>query len=264
MKILLNNTKAIFIFLLLLTSSSIIAQTLAEHKFYGKYTKVYKLDSTQARMLYQLRTVTDTIDYFSNLDSVYETDSAFKISGLQKGHYLVASAKGHQVNYKSHENQYFKIKTYGYNREAWVIISDYNGKILEDAVVHIRGKEYLFREDCGCHPVPGVKGNGWTKVTFKNEFTYLNLNGYKAPRNGYRNKKTKFKNANKLFSDVRILPGYTAFNQPKYHLGDTVKMKAFLVSEKESLGKEKLKWLFLIQEKSRKTRLDKKSMSPKY
>jgi len=45
-----------------------------------------------------------------------------------------------------------------------------------------------------------------------------------------------------VFSTTRILPGYIAFNQPKYHLDDTVKTKAFLVKENGKPWKRKVKF----------------------
>ncbi len=192
-------------------------------------------------MLYQVGKVTDTIDYFTNLDSTYITDSAFSLSGLGPGHYIIASARQHQIEFKSWEIKYFDIRTYGYNMEAWIVVSDDEGNLVEDAEVGTASKSYPYRRDCGCYPIPAKESNGFFKIARGKEFSFINLNGYKPSAPRYKNKKNKYDNKNKLFSDVRILPGYVALNQPKYQLADTVKMKAFLVSEKGKPFKRKVK-----------------------
>jgi hypothetical protein len=218
---------------------SAVAQQLSDHKLYGLTYKIYQLDSTQARVLYQQRRITDTVDLFKNEFATEYTDSAFSLYSLPKGHYLIAKAQGQLINYESFESPYFSVNSYGYNGEAWFVISDYKGTILEDATLEINQEEYAYRDDCNCYPVPAIKGNGWGKITYKDQFTYINIDGYKPPKETYKNKKTKYKR--KMFSPVRILPGYIAFNQPKYQLADTVKMKTFLVKENGKPWKKKVK-----------------------
>ena len=62
----------------------------------------------------------------------------------------------------------------------------------------------------------------------------------KRPKEKYKNSKNNYNN--KVFSTTRILPGYVAFNQPKYQLDDTVKTKAFLVKENGKPWKRKVKF----------------------
>lgn len=236
-KILLKTRLSFFVFLFILPYVN--AQHLRDHKLYGLEYKIYRLDSTQARVLYQQGKVTDTIDLFKNEFTTKFTDSTFDLNTLPKGHYLIAKAKGQLVFYESFESSYFKITSYGYNGEAWFVISDYQGNILEDATLEINKESYNYRADCNCYPVPGVKGNGFGKITHQDQFTYIHIDGYKPPKEKFKNKKTKYKN--KVFSSVRILPGYIAFNKPKYQLADTVKMKAFLVKENGKPWKRKVK-----------------------
>ena len=175
--------KSILIFitsLLLLTTVS--AQNITDNKLYGLTYNVYKLDSTQARVLYTQARITDTVDLFTSLHSVEYTDSGFNKKALPKGHYLIARAAGTEIHYETYESEYFQIRTYGYNGEAWIYISDYKGEILKDATFTIKDEQYTYREDCNCFPVPNVKGNGWAKIAYNNQFTYVNIDGYKAPK----------------------------------------------------------------------------------
>ncbi len=218
---------------------SFYSQHLRDHKLYGIQYKIYQLDSTQARTLYQEGKVIDTLNVFAKAFATKYTDSTFDLHTLPKGHYLIAKAKGELMHYETFESPYFQINSYGYNGEAWFVISDYKGNVLEDATLEINHETFSYREDCNCYPVPGIKGNGFGKVTHQEQFTYININGYKPPKEKFKDKKTKYKN--RAFSSVRILPGYIAFNQPKYQLADTVKMKAFLVKENGKPWKRKVK-----------------------
>jgi len=226
---------SLFLFVLLTNWS----QNITDNKQYGLTYNIYKLDSTQARVLYQQQKVTDTVDLFTNLYKTIYTDSTFNKNKLPNGHYLITKAKGTNVEYESFESQYFQIRSNGYNGEAWFFIADYKGEILEDATLQVKGKTYTYRADCNCYPIPKVKGNGWAKIVHNNQFTYVMIDGYKAPNEKFKNKKTKYKN--NTFSAVRVLPGYIAFNQPKYHLEDTVKLKAFLVKENGKPWRRKVK-----------------------
>jgi len=227
-----------FIAFFILSTAS--AQSIKDNKLYGLTYKVYKLDSTQAKVLYTQNRVTDTVDLFTNLHSVQYTDSIFDKTSLPKGHYLIAKATGTNVNYETYEAEYFQVRTYGYNGEAWLFISDYKGEVLKDAVFTIKGESFEYRNDCNCYPVPDLKGNGFAKISHKGEFTYINLDGFKAPKETFKNTKNNYNN--KVFSTTRILPGYVAFNQPKYQQDDTVKTKAFLVKENGKPWKKKVKF----------------------
>ena len=120
--------------------SSLSAQNITDNKLYGLTYKIYQLDSTQARVLYAQKRVTDTVDLFTNLHSVQYADSIFDKTKLPKGHYLIVKAVGTNVNYETYESEYFQIRTYGYNGEAWIYISDYKGNILKEAVFTIKGE----------------------------------------------------------------------------------------------------------------------------
>lgn len=235
---LMKNLTLLILFSFFLISS--FAQKITDNKLYGLTYKIFQLDSTQARVLYSQNKVTDTVDLFTHLHSVQYTDSTFDIKRLPKGHYLIAKASGTNVHYETYESEYFEIRTYGYNGEAWIFISDYKGNILKDAELTIKGDKYAYREDCNCYPVPDLKGNGWAKVAFESQFTYINIDGFKAPKESFKKNKNDY--SNKVFSATRILPGYIAFNQPKYQLDDTVKTKAFLVKENGKPWKRKVKF----------------------
>jgi hypothetical protein len=233
--------KSILIFITSLFFLNLVsAQNITDNKLYGLTYKVYMLDSTQAKTIYVQNRVTDTVDLFTNLHSVQYTDSVFDKTKLPKGHYLIAKANGTNINYETFEVEYFQIRTYGYNGEAWVYISNFKGEILKDVRFTIKGEQFTYHEDCNCYPVPDLKGNGWAKIAYNDQFTYINIDGYKAPKEKYKNSKNNYNN--KVFSATRILPGYIAFNQPKYQLDDTVKTKAFLVKENGKPWKRKVKF----------------------
>ena len=227
-------------FIALVVLGSVSAQNITDNKLYGLKYKIYKLDSVQAKKLYVQNRIIDTLDLFTNLYSVQYTDSAFDRKSLPKGHYLFAKANGTNIHYETFEAEYFQVRTYGYNGEAWIYISDYKGNILKDAIFTIKGEKYEYRDDCNCYPVPDLKGNGLAKISHSGQFTYINIDGYKAPKETHKNTKNDY--SNKVFSTTRILPGYIAFNQPKYQQEDTVKTKAFLVKENGKPWKRKVKF----------------------
>lgn len=245
-----------FVILGLLLPFSTLSQNMRDGKMRSKHTYIYRLDSSLARELYHKQMVFDTVDYYQNFVTRHHSDSVFDYTSLGIGHYLIVNAVGTSVVFKTHENPYFHFRTAGYNKEARVFISDHNGKVLEDAVVHLKKKQYTFQEDCGCYPIPHRELTGFAKITHKEHFTFQHLSSKKPPSNDYRNTRNKYRN--KLFSTTRILPGYLVFNQPKYRLGDTVKMKAYLVKEKGNPWKKKAKIYLKNYQNNKKTLLTKK------
>jgi len=215
------------------------SQKITDNKFYSHKTYVYKLTLPQALEFFRKHTLDTKTDLLTNLYTNFYTDSVFYYDSLPKGYYLTLKAQNNNIAFSSFESPYFQVRSAGYNREVWIIVNDYLGNLVTDAEVTIKNKKYQYREDCGCYPVPPREVNDTVIITKGEYFSMKRLYANDAPRPSYRDSQIKYSRSG--MAGLRILPGYVAFNQPKYHLLDTVKSKAFLVDEKGRPWKKKMK-----------------------
>ncbi len=217
----------IFIFAISISASAQAQSVL--NKRYSKETHVYKLDKTQYYNLLKYGADIDSLEFFKTLVTTYKTDSIFDYSDLPFGHYLEIKAVENYMQYSTKSNSYFRISSFGVNRETWFVVANNKDELIADAKVSINDVVYPFVEDCGCYPIPVKKANGLLLVEKDGFYEYRNLNTAKQGRDKYATNKADY--SRNFTPGIRIIPGYMVTNKPKYRLLDTVKLKAFLVNE---------------------------------
>lgn len=217
-------------------SHSVSAQPAIKSKF-SNVSKIYKLDQEQFQNLVKYQSIHDSLKLFTHFVMDVPTNRGFYVDSVPYGHYLGIIASGSQINYKLYSKSFFKVQSHGYNKEVWHIITDQEGKVITEATLSHQNKVYSYQKDCNCYPVPAKRGNDTILITYLNHFelyqskaNYNEQGEYEVQNNQYPKQR---------LSDIRILPGYVAFNQPMYRKKDTVKVKAFLVNEKGKIWRKR-------------------------
>ncbi|MFK8039212.1 MAG: alpha-2-macroglobulin family protein [Crocinitomicaceae bacterium] len=204
---------------------------------YSNYLKVYKLNQQQYHDLNKYQAIHDSLKLFTNFVKNIPLSKSKLLDSLPSGHYLTVRAMGGQINFKVHSNSYFKLQSHGYNGEIWHIITDLDNKVLKEASISIKDKIYTYQKDCNCYPVSAKAGTDTVLVTYQNHYEYFKVSNQFNSPDDYEETSNTYKH--ETLSDIRILPGYVAFNQPMYRKNDTVRVKAFLVNEKGKVWKKR-------------------------
>ncbi len=201
------------------------------------YQKIYKLDQEQFKRLYQYKSVHDSLDLFTHYVKRIPIHQTNVLDSLPFGHYLAIKVTGTQLNFRVYSKPFFKLQSHGINGKVWYIITNTEGNVLTGAKLNIRDSTYTYQPDCNCYSVPANLANGQLTISYldhyeilKSSFSYRQQAQYQVKSNEYKKER---------WSNVRILPGYVAFNQPMYRQNDTVRTKAFLVNEKGKPWKRK-------------------------
>jgi len=204
---------------------------------YTSFYKVYQLNKKQYKVLIEKQSIADSLEVLTNFIKNVPTTQYNFTDSLPYGHYVGVRASGTQINFRLHSHSYFKMQSHGYNGEVWHIITDQEGNVIKEASLSIENKEYKYTEDCNCYPVPATTGNDTILVTYKDHYSYFKSSSQIKPQADYKVETNQY--SKQRFSDIRILPGYVAFNQPIYRKNDTIKVKAFLVNEKGKVWKKR-------------------------
>ena len=196
---------------------------------YSKKTFLYQLSELQFQKLMLAGNRADTLDVFKDLHVSFYSDSIFNFSKLPFGHYLEAKAVGSQISFRTISNSFFNISSYGVNDEIWIVVADRLDKVITDAKIKFGEKEITYDESCGCYPLKAKNYTTNVVVQKGEHYQFFSISSEKQKKDKY--KPTKPDYVNRYNAYERILPGYIVTNKPKYRLGDTVKVKAFLLNE---------------------------------
>ncbi len=230
--LLLKRLKFLLLLIFLSSTSSVFAQIPLKNKT-SLDIKIYKLDQTQFMQIqkYQREMINDSIGLFTThfFKSLPIEKSRF-LDSLPFGHYFLVSSVGKRITFKTYSKSYFKIQSFGYNNEIWHIITDQEDNVIKEATVSIKDKEFNYQPDCNCYSTPAKRMRDTLKITYLNYYDFYKISSNYLQKPAYQETSNEYQKENR--SNVRILPGYVAFNQPKYRKNDTVRVKAFLVNEK--------------------------------
>jgi hypothetical protein len=204
---------------------------------YSNVQRIYKLDETQFENLIKYQSIADSLNVLTNHVLTLPITNTQPTDSLPYGHYVIVSATGDQINFKLESKSYFKIQSSGYHGEVWHVVTDQEGRVIEGATLKIKNQVYKFRSDCGCYPVTPNSSNDTIVVSFQEHFAFFKVNVSFSSPDKYKEAYNTYKRP--VNSNLRILPGYVAFNQPMYRKNDTVKVKAFLVNEKGKVWKKR-------------------------
>jgi len=215
--------------IILLLSQTTFSQ-LALQTNYAVDQKIYKLNKLQFQKLYQYQSIHDSLDLFTHFIKKVPIQQINFMDSLPFGHYLVIKVNGSQVNFKTYSKPFFKLQSHGYNGEVWHIITDQEDNVLKNVTVKIKDKTYPYQPSCNCYPIPVKQGYDTLQLAYLGHYDFYRVLANYNQQDPYEVKSNEYEK--QVLSNVRILPGYVAFNQPKYRHSDTIRVKAFLVNEK--------------------------------
>lgn len=223
--------------------SGLQAQKLSEHKFRSSYVYIFRMDSTQARMLYQgIRT--DSSFYFTNKVDSFSVDSQYRYE-LGWGLYYFARIEGGNVNLQTYRKEPFSSQTWGFNGRNFIVLRDLERHIINGARVTLpNGTVCPYITGMASYELPKLATPTLIKMEYGGKFDYLYVTttNYSVPR---------VKNSYPNYQHTTIAPGYLVFNQPKFKYYDTVKYKAFLLNDNATAYKQKLKMYLMVDGKEK-------------
>ena len=202
-------------------------------------TQIFKLDALQFQKLLQFQSIHDSLNLFTHFVKNVPIGQNNFIDSLSFGHYLAVNTIGAQVNFRLYSKSFFKLQSFGYNGEIWHIVTDQQGNVIKDAKLSMNTKTYSYQADCNCYPIAARKNRikDTIKISYLNHFDFYQVTNQFIEQSPYEVKSNKYPKSSP--SNIRILPGYVAFNQPIYRKDDTVRVKAFLVNEKGKIWKKR-------------------------
>ncbi len=260
-KVLLTIISLIFLF-------NATAQDLTKSRKKSHVTQVYKITDAEARHIFTEQETEIGQPYFHSLIGVYPTDSVYK-KRLERGHYVYVSADQEKLTYELESISNVEVHILKNNVDLKFILTDTTGRKIKDAVVLLGKKRIFFSRDLQAYQLKKTKKSGILSVDYQGHVAYFSLDWsgyrwrlkhlprrikynsplryvwmpfrdiYRSIRQGYEigfvaNVFDRFRTwENKEhheYSDK--FSGYVAFNKPKYRLGDTVKVKAFITNRK--------------------------------
>lgn len=195
------------------------------HRGTLKY-RYYKLTFKEAHRLYKEHTRLHIDSFMHDLVLEVPNDSFGKILPEDPGHYLLAWGVGNNVYYKSYSKPFLRVGTRGVLGEGQMHLYDFDGNPIIDAEVKLKAKkgwdQIEFDEGCGCYAFPKQMSNTMLSIKHGEQFDF-----YQVSNQGLVKPSIDRSNP---YAGQRIFPGYMVFNKPKYRHFDTVKMKAFIVT----------------------------------
>lgn len=222
--------KQILLILFFLSIPKAIHSQLALKTNHSIDTKIYKLNQDQFQKLHQYQSIHDSLNLFTQYIKSVPIVQVNFIDSLSFGHYLAIKVYGSKLNYRVYSKSYFKLQSFGYNGEVWHIVTDQEDNVLKNAKITIKEKGYTYQADCNCYPIPATQSQDTIVLSYLDHFEFFKISTNYNQQSPYEIKSNTYLKSK--HSNVRILPGYVAFNQPIYRQNDTVRVKAFLVNEK--------------------------------
>lgn len=213
---------------------------------------VFKLDNNVAVEVYKRNYVADSAKYFTNLVDSFPDSLYFNHHHkLPIGQYIVANATGIYYNLNVQQVSDLVVKSSVVNNRLMVFVYDTLGREITDYKLFNFDNEEIPIDKNFNRPTFDVKSNPNVKFYIKRGESILFYTFYKYNYSYNNYNQRSYKN----FST--ILPGYFAFNQPEYKIGDSLIFKAFLLKKngKPYRGKVTLK---IYESYNNKVMLDKK------
>jgi hypothetical protein len=236
-------------------------QDLATRRQSSYYTFIYQVRSGDVQRLYEDIRDFD-VSMLDTLVDVYPTDSAYART-LQVGHYMVVQANGGTVGVELRSVNNVGLKVLNNRRDLVLVLYDSLGREVTDAHVYVRQKQVPYDTTSGTYRLASTSRQGMLRVEYRNHVSYFAIQrqtnngvivrtGRKVLRSApvtlllspYHYVKRSISNLvyggqlsppgiyyrlSPLWGDMSM-GGYVAANKPVYKAGDTVRLKAYIVS----------------------------------
>ncbi|RYD99980.1 MAG: hypothetical protein EOP54_01865 [Sphingobacteriales bacterium] len=155
-----------------------------------------------------------------------KTDSLIHSTQIPVGHYLMGRVSEGNLNFSTVNTSTLSCNLVNMERDKLLIIRDKTGKMIEDAIVKIKGKTIPFNKQLMVFLIaPGQ--NDTVEIRSGLSLHYFISGSYSYANNNYRNSYYD----NQIYYQSPEYRGYLVTNQPSYKPGDTLKYKAHLLNK---------------------------------
>lgn len=225
--------------------SSSFAQELKSSRKTSYFTYVFKLTARQTKDLILNQSKENFEKYLTHPVDSFPTDSNHWANKTRpSGHYLLLKAVENNLEISYQTYSAYQANLFNNARDFNLIITKKGSATpLENAYITLNKKKIDFDEKAGVYVIPKSNKKGLLEVQINGDTNYYRIN---RSRNNSGIK--RFSNQllslipvylprrlyNRIFKRYTITKnyGYLVFNKPKYLPGDTVKLKAFIVSKR--------------------------------
>lgn len=225
---------------------------------------IYKVTDNEALKIYQQgRKGTDAFraseKYLHTLAATYADQQKFPAT-LPPGNYVEVYANKNDLEYTFHPVKNVNIKLVNNQSDLSVLVHDIHGQPIPNARVSIRHRNIPWDEHTHTYRIPQAKRSGLVKVYYNN---VLNIFDIPAPQKSYKLAwwKKIFSHHKKYNSNTDFyyhLPsedqykGFMVFSKAKYKPNDTLRLKAFIVTNNGQQVNEPL----LLRLSNRRSHID--------
>lgn len=212
---------------LLFSPFSLLAQNLSEAYRGSLKYNYYKLDINQAQRLYKYSNALPIDSYLTNLVLEVPNDSFGKVLPKESGHYIYTHVQGNVLYYQSYSKPFIRVHTSGVLGEGKLKLYDFEGKAVTSATIKREVKKdkwenVAFDQGCGCYSFKDKAYGQMIRIEHQGQFDF-----YKITNEGLSIPSIDRSNP---YAGQKVFPGYMVFNKPKYRHFDTLKIKAFVVT----------------------------------
>lgn len=227
---------------------SIDAQNISATKKGTFKSQYYKLSFNQSRQLYTGHDTVDMLSFMNDLVLEVPDDSVSLVKPQNPGHYLHVRGNRNTLFYSSYSIPFLRLHTQGVIGEGQLKLYDFKGNPVTKAKVSYQSKDdweaVPFDPGCGCYALEEKLYNKYLTIEYEGGYDL-----YKVTNKGLDipsvDRSNPYRGLNHTF------PGYMVFNKPKFRHFDTLKMKAFLVTNEGRPIRRKLGlWLVVNGKKT--------------
>ncbi|WP_440133618.1 carboxypeptidase-like regulatory domain-containing protein [Chitinophaga sancti] len=212
--------KQIFILLLLLSSTQVLAQKgLSGSPQQSTYTYIYRIPDQELLAVYKSKKQRGFSDNFMTqpVDSFITTDN--KDNPLPPGNYLLVTANHQTLQRAVRVVHNIFINVLNNNKDFILTLHTPDGKQVNEAEVRMGKRTIPYNKELHAFYRKKYNGNGGlVQVKYQNITNFFRV---------YPDKRELQNNDNSTSNDQ----GYLSFSKPKYKPNDTVKLKSFLLDE---------------------------------
>ncbi|MEO7215883.1 alpha-2-macroglobulin family protein [Mucilaginibacter sp.] len=233
----------IFIALLLLCNAAFAQRPLTDSRQNSYYTYIYKLSDADVRAFYKSPGKPFDDKVLRNPVDSFKTDKYWE-NTLPPGNYVKAYAEQNRLRYSLIENHSAFLKLFTSKYEHRFILTDKKGAYITTAAAWLNGKKVPYDERSGTWYFKRGKSINTVQVDYAGVSNFYTVaptkeyDYYQSPQKSwYASLWASIKSIFKKNESNRYTPrpytGFMVFNKPIYKLGDTVKLKAFIFTQRD-------------------------------
>lgn len=264
--------KFIHIVLFFIFTSTAFSQDPVNSRTSSYYTFIYKISNDEVKTLYKNEDSAVPEQYFHTLTDFYPTDSAYR-KKLPAGHYLFIKSVAGKLDCELESVNNLEMHILNNNRDLLLVFQDTSGAEIKSLNPKVKKRTIRFDEKLNAYRISKTNKQGFVYAGHEG---HLNIFSIKRRYNNTLPARTKrrvlgtfpinilvspvtytVQSVKSLIKYQRIDPpriyyrarnvfepknhsGYVVLNKPEFKPGDTVKLKAFIVTKKGKPVQKKL------------------------